>query len=105
MDRERSFGYSSSPPWNDLSKVARRPMGMIPVKNREPVGKTIQQRRRTTSESPDAINPKLTGAGEFRVHVFVDGRHPAEYQRPTLLKHATKFERVGRVSSPRRTVT
>lgn len=63
---------------------------------RTPMVYRVQQRFRSSNthqasfESTPTLfmyKSELTGAGELRVHVFVDGRHPAEYQRPALLEH------------------
>ena len=38
-------------------------------------------------DGSEATKSERTGAGDLRVHVLVDGCHPAENQRPALLKH------------------
>ena len=60
------------------------------------------------SRLPQRRQSKLTCAGELRVHVFVDGRHPAEYQRPGLLEaraifmeHVLMFELIDPVTQNR----
>lgn len=58
-----------------------------------------------TKTTPTLKKSKLTGAGELRVHIFVDGRHPAEYQRPVLLNHGqdSAWSKGWRLKSPRHT--